>query len=151
MDLLAFDRHGADRAHVMLSRGGLLRRTRGWIARAIARTRAQDGFSMIEVVMSAFLLTLLATGLYAGFNGASAASGNNRSRTIAAALAQQDQERLRAFKSTDLGNLHTPQTITMAGVAYTVASDADWVSDSSGTLSCTNASGQANYLKITST
>jgi prepilin-type N-terminal cleavage/methylation domain-containing protein len=139
----------------MLARARHPRRPRTWIARAYARARtlgsAQAGFTMIEVIVSALLMTLLATGLYSGFDGASAASGNNRARTIAAALAQQDQERLRAFQTSDLGNLHTSTTATVAGVAYTVASDADWVSDSSGTLSCTNTSGQADYLEITST
>jgi Tfp pilus assembly protein PilV len=135
----------------MLSRGGPTRRPRTWTARGIAGAQAQEGFGLIEVMVSALLMTLLATGLYTGFDGASTASANNRSRTIASALAQQDQERLRAFQTTDLGNLHTSQTIAVAGVAYTVASNADWVSDSSGTSSCTNASGTANYLQITST
>ncbi len=111
----------------------------------------EAGYLMVEVMVTAFLLVLLALGLYVGLDGATAASGNNKSRTVAAAVGQQDQERLRAFRAIDLSNYHTVSTVTVAGVPYMVASDADFVSDAYGTLSCTSTSGQADYLKITST
>jgi hypothetical protein len=84
------------------------------------------------------------------FDAASAASGNNKARVIAADLAQQDQERMRAFRAKELSNLNTTYTRNVSGVTYTITSTATWVNDGSGTRRCGLTSGRADYLKITS-
>jgi type II secretory pathway pseudopilin PulG len=131
------------------ARVALTRRVRSSISpRRVARS--QGGFLMVELVMTALVVSLIGLGIFLGLEGASHGSGNNRHRSIAGALAQQDQERMRAFKATDLSNYGETRTITVSGVGYTVDSRAVWLSDSSGVLSCTNGSQSANYLRITS-
>jgi hypothetical protein len=105
---------------------------------------------LVEVIMTALVVALAGMGIFLGLVGASNASGNNKHRSVASALAQEDQDRMRAFKTTDLSNYDETRTVTVAGVDYTIESAGRWVSDSSGALSCSNATQRANYLKITS-
>ena len=113
--------------------------------------RQEAGFGLIEVIVCVALLTVIALGIFATIDRTSEVSASSRSRAIAADLAEQDQERMRAFKATDLTNYNGSRTVTVAQVRYTVRSSASWVADKSGTESCTNNSSQADYLKITST
>jgi hypothetical protein len=57
---------------------------------------------------------------------------------------------MRAFRATVLSNYDETRSVTVGGVRYTVHSTGNWVSDSSGAISCSNASSKANYLKVTS-
>jgi Tfp pilus assembly protein PilV len=111
----------------------------------------ESGSTLIEVLVSAVLVAMLAVGVLKGLDAANASSGNNKARGVAADLAQQDQERLRGYRAKELSNAHETNTRTVAGVDYTVSSDTEWVTDSSGTQSCTSSSAQADYIKITST
>ncbi len=111
----------------------------------------EEGLGLVEVMVSAMLLVLVAVGVLAGVDGPGSTSGQNKSRSIAAALAQQDQNRLRAFKVSDISNYNATRTVAVGGIAYTVKSKAAWISDSTGTESCSNNSSQTNYLKISST
>jgi type II secretory pathway pseudopilin PulG len=110
----------------------------------------EDGFALIEIVVSAAMLALVLLGVFAGIDGSQAVSGQTRSKSIAAALAQQDQERMHAMRTADLSNYQSTRSVSASGISYSVSSRAEWVTDSSGTVSCTNNSGTADYLKITS-
>lgn len=116
-----------------------------------ARARAEDGFTLVEVLVTAVLVALVAIGIFAGLDGASATSGRNKARAVAAGLAQQDLERLRGMKVSSLSNLRETNTQSVAGVSYTIKSRSDWITDSSGTASCTSSDAKADFLKITST
>ena len=105
---------------------------------------------LVELLMASLLVALISIGLYTAAVGASRGSANDRHRSVAATLAQQDQERMRAFKATDLSNYRASRPVTVAGTTYTVDSRGRWVSDSSGLLSCSSGSSSANYLHITS-
>ena len=56
-----------------------------------------------------------------GLEGAQATGKTNKQRTVAAALAQQDIERLRAYPITSLSNFTQSRTVNVAGVSYTVS------------------------------
>jgi Tfp pilus assembly protein PilV len=116
--------------------------------RALAR---QDGGLLIEVMVSAVVLLLVATAVFKTLDAASARSGATKSRAIAGDLAQADLERLRAMKLSDLSNLRETNTSSVDGIPYTVASRADWVTDKTGTASCSSADSQADYIRISST
>jgi len=119
--------------------------------RLLAALRGDEaGFGLIEVVVSSMLLVLVASGVFMGLNGASQTSGINKHRSIATEVAQQDQDRMRAMAVTELSNYRATSTTTIAGVAYTVASSASWITDSTGTASCTSGQAQAQYLRISS-
>jgi Tfp pilus assembly protein PilV len=112
--------------------------------------RSEAGFMLVELLVAAMLVAVIAVGLSGAMMGASRGSGNDRHRSVAATIAQQDQERMRGFKPTALSNYTNSRPVTIAGTTYTVASEGRWLSDSSGSLSCSNNSATANYIRITS-
>jgi Tfp pilus assembly protein PilX len=111
---------------------------------------SEAGFMLVEVLMTSMIVTVVGLGIFLGLEGASHSSGNSKHRSVAAALAQQDQDRMRSLEATDLSNYSERRTVTVAGVPYTVVSNGNWVSDSSGALSCSNTSQRANYIRISS-
>lgn len=115
-----------------------------------ALTGDESGFGLIEVIVSSMLLVLVASGLYLGLDAASATSGVNKNRTIASAIAQQDQDRMRAMAVDELSNYRATQTSTVGPLTYTVRSSARWVTDNTGAASCTSGQARAHYLRIAS-
>ncbi|MDX6671502.1 MAG: hypothetical protein QOI91_1865 [Solirubrobacteraceae bacterium] len=113
--------------------------------------RSQRGGILIEVMFAALALAAVSTAVFSGVEGAVKTATKNRVRSIAATLAEQDQERMRSFKATALSNFRETRTVTVGGVPYTVTSSTQWLRDSSGTISCTNDSSAASYLKLVST
>jgi Tfp pilus assembly protein PilV len=112
----------------------------------------QAGFALIETIVSALLLVVVALAIYSSLDAATQTAGANKGRTVASALAEQDQERMRGLAIAELSNLRSQQTITVGGADYTVDSRAEWVRDSaSATESCTDSGTQADYVRITST
>jgi Tfp pilus assembly protein PilV len=105
---------------------------------------------LVELIVAALVLGMIGMGVLYGIAGSNHASANNKNRSVASSLAQQDQERLRAMKPSSLSNFTDSNQYTIGGVTYTVASRGSWLSDSSGTLSCSSGSATANYLKISS-
>jgi prepilin-type N-terminal cleavage/methylation domain-containing protein len=117
-------------------------------ARAVA-LRDQAGFTIIEVLIAAVILALVAAGSAVALVGAVGTSGIQRNSSAAEALAQQDESRLRGYTVSQLANLNQSLSpVTLDGTQYTVHESASFVSDSSGTPSCTNPS--ADYLETTS-
>ena len=70
------------------------------------RLRLSDarGFAMIEAIAAATLLVIVALGVLRGLDVANRSSGREKARSTAAALTEQDQERLRSFRAVDLAN-----------------------------------------------
>jgi Tfp pilus assembly protein PilV len=65
-------------------------------ARARRRPPAsEEGFALIEVVVSAAVLVILVLGVLAAVDAVSGTAGANQSKTVAATLAEKDLERLR--------------------------------------------------------
>jgi Tfp pilus assembly protein PilV len=121
-------------------------------ARLRLRLATEDGGLIIEVIVAALLVGMLAIGIFSALDAASARTGAIKSRALASNVAQGDLERMRAMNLTDVSNLRETYTKTLDGVPFTVKSRADWVTDSSGTASCSSASSaKADYLKISST
>ena len=115
--------------------------------------RGEQGYLLIEVMVGAVLLAH-SLGVYTGLEGASNTTGRNRNRSVAASLAQQDQERMRGMDATALNAyVKTPyaQTVAVRGVNYSVTSRVSYANDSAASTSCTSASSAASYLKISST
>jgi type II secretory pathway pseudopilin PulG len=113
--------------------------------------RGQAGSMLIEVMVGAILVVMTSAAILDGLGGAQDTGQRNKARSVSASLAQEDQERMRAMPIDDLSNYHDSRTVSVATAPYTVDSRADWVRDSTGVVSCTNDSTQAQYLEITST
>jgi Tfp pilus assembly protein PilV len=116
------------------------------------RLKEQSGFAMIEAVVAAVVLIIVSLGVLMGLDAAQRSSGREKARSVAAALTEQDQERLRSFRAVDLDNYDQTRTVTVNKVIYSISSQADWIRDSTGgTQSCTNSLTQADYMRVTST
>jgi type II secretory pathway pseudopilin PulG len=116
------------------------------------RLHAQSGFALIEVVVSAALLLVVAGGVMAGIEGPSNISGKNEVRSQASSLAQQDQERMRSMPFTSLVGYTATTPVTVGGVTYSRYSSVVWIRDNNDTDSCSTPpdSTSGDYLKITS-
>jgi Tfp pilus assembly protein PilV len=128
------------------------------LARAIHRPRnalrPERGSMLIEVMVGALVLAITTTAVLNGLDGAQSFGGRNTARTVAASLAEQDQERMRAMPSSDLvAYVNTPYTrpVTVDGVQYTVTSSAAYAADTGGaSTSCSATAKTQTNLRITS-
>jgi Tfp pilus assembly protein PilV len=116
------------------------------------RLRAQSGFALIEVLVSAALLVVVAGGVLAGIEGPSNIATKNESRSQAADLAQQDQERLRSMSFSSLAGYTQTTPVTVGNNTYSRYSSAIWMRDNNDPDSCNTqaSSTTGDYLKITS-
>jgi type II secretory pathway pseudopilin PulG len=127
-----------------------------WLHAAGRRLRGEDGFGLIEALVSALVVAIVSSAVLTGLEAADSASGRAKARATATTLAQNDQERLRILDMDTLSNLNqtnVKQQCDDAGkscVSYTVASTTQWVSDGSGTATCTGTDKQVSYLKLKS-
>ena len=125
-----------------------------WRARVSARLRAERGDTLVEVVIGALMVALIATASLGGFADIGHLGQTQRSEAQAAALAQQDQARLRGLtiaqlsaNGTGTGNTSTTQQVN--GTVYTITSNSQFISGSTGTAACTG--GAADEVQTTST
>ena len=109
------------------------------------------GSMLVEALVAAALLVVLALAFFSSLDGAAKSSASNRHRSVAAGLAQSEMERMRALKQFDPADLSTTRTQTVGAVTYTIASNATWIDDSSGTTACGPGSSSADYLKVVTT
>src|SRR3954447_9240175 len=117
--------------------------------------RAQDGFGLIEVLVSALVVISAALAVGTAFDAAGHASGRDRNRAVAAGLAQGDQERLRGMDPGDLNAMITnpppARPVTSGNVVYSVASTVSAQNDPEATPDCGGDSSSASYVELTST
>ena len=124
----------------------------GSVGHRSRRLAAEDGFALMEVMAAAVMLLVISMASLSVFDVSAKISGSSKARSVAASLAQQDQDRMRAMKAFDLSNYHWSHPVTVAGgTTYTVDSRADWIRDAGGAESCTVNNTQADYLRVTST
>ena len=118
---------------------------------------AQDGFLLIEVVISALIVGLIVVGLLSGLSVASNTSADQRRHDQAAVLAAESQELLRTDPASALEALEvTPHsyTKTLSSTKYTVTESTKYINNETQASACTSpseASKQSgNYIQITS-
>ena len=66
----------------------------------------EGGFALIEVLISALLLAIVAAGVFTAFDATTRATARERYRARANALAEQDLERTRSLRIGDLATLN---------------------------------------------
>ena len=110
---------------------------------------------LIEVMVGAVILAITTTAVLNGLDGAQKTGGRNKARSVAAALAEQDQERMKAMPPAQLVSyITTPysRTVAVNGVNYTVVSSAAYAADAgSVSTGCSATAKTQTNLKITST
>ncbi|MEA2362172.1 MAG: hypothetical protein QOD71_1317 [Thermoleophilaceae bacterium] len=115
-----------------------------------SRLRAERGSVLIEVMVGAVLLSIATVALLNGLDGAQATGAKNKARSVAAALAEQDLERMRSMPVTTLAGYASNRTVVVRNVNYTVQSNASWSVDTGGAISCSNVSKTSANIRIVS-
>jgi prepilin-type N-terminal cleavage/methylation domain-containing protein len=124
---------------------------RGLGERARGRAHSERGFTLIEVLMTALLVTLIAGAVAGGLMTNIHASASQHRQTVAQALAEQDQERLKGLSAEQLDNLSQTYTTTLDNYKFQVTSKA-WYLSSSNTQACSSSgTASATYFKTIST
>lgn len=124
---------------------------------APARTGSQDGFTLIEVIISSFMVGLIVVGTFTGFQVADQSTAHDRLHDEAAVLAAQSQDQLRSAPASALELLavsaHT-HTQVADGVTFSIKQEARFVGGPEGSTGCSVNEHKAqvtNALRITST
>jgi Tfp pilus assembly protein PilV len=133
-----------------------INRSQASAAAAAVRRRlgAEEGFGIIEVVVSALVVVLISIAVFAAIDAAGHTADSNKSRSAGSALAQADQERMRSMTVSDLiANPDTTRNDTVDGESYTVRAQASYVIDpaDAGVTDCTSSERSPRYFKLTST
>jgi Tfp pilus assembly protein PilV len=113
-------------------------------------TRAEDGFTIVEVLVSAIVVVLTAMATFGAIQAAGRTASETRHRAQAYALAQQDQAAMRTMRISDLSNYSNTRQVSADGTTFTVTARGEFISDSTGTQSCSGTIS-ADYISISST
>lgn len=116
----------------------------------LERIEDEAGSVLVEVMVSAILLTIAAIGVFNALDSSSRATAQERHRAQANDLAQADLARMRTMRISDLSNLDETRQATVEGNAYTVESKATFQTDATGTASCEEGTASADYIQIRS-
>lgn len=112
----------------------------------------EDGFALIEVLVSALILAIVAAGVMALLQATTRSAAGERRHAEAYAISQEDQARLRSMRLSSLNRLEQTRTVTLDGSEFTVKSEGVFVNNTSGQpSSCTSGETSADYVRITST
>jgi Tfp pilus assembly protein PilV len=111
----------------------------------------QDGVILIEIVVSAMLLVIVALGVFTAFDAGTRATAQERHRARANSLAEQDVERMRGMRIADLSGLNQTRTVTLDGLNYTIGSEATFVNEPATTSTCAAGTGSRDLIQVTST
>jgi Tfp pilus assembly protein PilV len=113
--------------------------------------RGEEGFALLEAVVSAMVVVIVAGGVVTAMGTAARTTAEERHRSVAHGLAQADLARMRSLRISDLSNLNQTGTTTQDGTVYTIASRGQFVTDATGTASCQEGIASADYILISST
>jgi Tfp pilus assembly protein PilV len=120
------------------------------------RAASQDGFLLIEVIVSALLVGIIVVATFTGFDVLGRASADQRAHNEAALLAAQSQEQLRSEPGSALEALvvkANTYTKTANGTVYTITQSAEHVNGSGQVTGCAvtePTASTAPNLRITS-
>jgi type II secretory pathway pseudopilin PulG len=114
--------------------------------------QAEDGFILIEVLVSALILAIVAGAVLALITATTHSAASGRDHSIAFGIAQEEQARMRTMRISALKELSgTPRDVTVGDTTFTVESRGKFVNNTTGTSSCSGEGASADYVEITST
>jgi type II secretory pathway pseudopilin PulG len=117
--------------------------------------RDEDGFALLEVIVSAALLAVMVVAVFTTFDVANRVSGQEKARAVAASLAQREQELMRSMPAATLATIanqgtQAPQTKTVDNVDYMITRRAEWLARGGDATSCKANKNAADYMKVVS-
>lgn len=111
----------------------------------------EEGFILIEVLVSALVLALVAAGVMAVLSSTTHSAASERVRAQASALAQEDQARLRTMRISSLQRLEEERKgIKLDGTEFTVVSKGTFVGSATNEVVCNGETSATDYVRITS-
>ena len=110
----------------------------------------EAGFALIEILISGVVAVIATGAVFTLMQATARTAGDQRKRTQAYAVAQEDQARLRAMRLPSLNRLNETRTVTVDGTEFTVVSTGTFANDVTGLLTCGNGTSSADYVKIAS-
>jgi Tfp pilus assembly protein PilV len=113
--------------------------------------REEDGFGLIEVMVSAVMVVVVAVATLNLIDRTNAATASNRSRVVASNLAHAALNQMRSQSFAVLQGYDQTTPVKQGGITYSVKSQATWTTDTNATLNCNSSGSYSPYLKITST
>jgi type II secretory pathway pseudopilin PulG len=120
-------------------------------SRLPARGPAEGGFILIEVLVSALVVLIVAAGVIRLMTATTHAAADQRATQAAYSVAQEDQARLRSMRLASLNRLAEKTEVPIDGVKYTVESTGKFINNSTGNESSCSAEGSAtDYVRIRS-
>jgi Tfp pilus assembly protein PilV len=115
------------------------------------QTEAEDGFILIEVLVSALILAIVAGAVLTLITATTHSAASERAHSVAYGLAQEDQARLRTMRLASLNEKNELRpNVAVGGQRYEVRSRGRFVNNSSGTRTCSSENASADYVEITS-
>jgi type II secretory pathway pseudopilin PulG len=120
----------------------------------------QEGFIIIEVLVSAIILALVGGAVLTLITATTRGAASQRDRAVAYDLAQEDQARLRTKQITTLNGLEDlngkpialrEKPTVLNGTTYAVESKGVFVNNQAGGVSCTAENDTPDYIQLTST
>ncbi|HEY1854111.1 MAG TPA: prepilin-type N-terminal cleavage/methylation domain-containing protein, partial [Solirubrobacterales bacterium] len=122
------------------------------IAPARRTAGREDGFILIEVLVSALILAIVAAAVLAVLSSTTHSAASERMRSQAAALAQEDQARMRTMRLSQLQRLEEPpKEVELNGTKFTVSSEGRFVGSANNEIVCNGETSATDYVRITST
>jgi Tfp pilus assembly protein PilV len=129
--------------------------------------RDEAGIAIVEVLVSALVLLIFSIGVYTLLTGATRATAQERHRSQANELAQQELERTRSLRIADLVSLNSTRRVLEDGTqlagacpttgpqsqqtCYTITSSTQFQNEPAATSGCSAGSGSRDYLLLTVT
>ncbi len=123
----------------------------------VRNLRAQDGFQLIEVMITALITGLIAIATFTGLQSVNRSTSDQRDHNAASLLASQSQEELRSAPASTLEALEISShvyTQTVNGATFTVTQKAEALGETGQGTTCTVATesqhGVAPNVRISS-
>jgi Tfp pilus assembly protein PilV len=114
------------------------------------RPSAEDGFILIEVLVSAVVLVIASAGVIGLLSATVHSQAEVRHGTEAYALAQEDQARLSSMQLPLLNHLSQTREIALNQTKFQVLSTGTFVNDKTSAPSCIEGNSSADYVQVTS-
>lgn len=115
------------------------------------RAPSQEGFILIEVLVSALILAIVAGAVLTLITATTHSAAAQRAHSVAYGLAQEDQAELRTMQIATLNKLERHRSKEIGGTTYTVDSQGLFVNNKTQTASCSGGNESSDYIQLTST
>jgi Tfp pilus assembly protein PilV len=114
------------------------------------RDAGQDGFILIEILVSALVLMIASVGVFMLLQTTTRSQADERHSSEAYALAQEDQARLSAMRIEDLIKLNEERTVKLNQTEFSVRSIGSPINDFTSAPSCGEGTYKVDYVEVTS-